>query len=366
MTSQLLCKVLEDTGYLSDGHPARGVRIDEHVGDQIGGFRPDALWKSDSALTVYFKSEPKVPSREKVAGWHREIWNRGFAPLLWVVSPEKIELYNSFGRPRKLGDASEHRLRSFRLIKSELKELDAFAGRLAMETGKFWQQPQAREVDRKTSVDRQLLFDLARLEQNLVKEKNMSRPDAQGLIGRSIFIQYLIDRRIVTIQHLENFYGHKTLADILRNTHATKQLFDWLQKTFNGDMFPSEDASVPCENQLRRVADFLEAVDSKGQMTFFPYQFGVIPVELISSIYEQFTRSDSSTHDDERSARSDPSTQYTHHETDVFYTRPPLVSLVLDEIMDGLTGKAAPASSWSKRCESSLISVRTTPSGVVN
>ena len=341
MTDRSLYEVLVATGYLADGHPAHGVQIgdDVHVGDQTRGFRPDALWKGDSALTVYFKSEPEVPSGEQVAGWHREIWNQGFAPLLWVVSPEKIDLYNGFGRPRQSGNAAEHRLRTFERIESKLEELDAFAGRLAMETGRFWQEPDASRVDRKTSVDRQLLSDLAALERDLVAV-DMSRPDAQGLIGRSIFTQYLIDRRIVTTRRLANAYGHETLAAILRDRRATKQLFDWLRETFNGDMFPSGGASVPRASHLHRVADFLEAVDpDSGQMTFFPYRFDVIPVELISSIYEQFARSDLPARSEERSARSASSARGDHHETDVFYTRLPLVSLVLDEVTDGLTGK---------------------------
>ena len=341
MTDQSLYEVLEATGYLADGHPAHGVRIgdDVHVGDQTRGFRPDALWKGDSALTIYFKSEPEAPSGEQVAEWHREIWNRGFAPLLWVVSPEKIELYNGFGRPRQSGNATEHRLRTFERIESKLEMLDAFAGRLAMETGRFWQEQDASKVDRKTSVDRQLLSDLAALERDLV-QADMSRPDAQGLIGRSIFTQYLIDRRIVTTRRLANIYGHDTLAAILRDRRATKRLFDWLRETFNGDMFPSKGSSVPRASHLHRVADFLDAVDpDSGQMTFFPYQFDVIPVELISSIYEQFARSDPPARDDARSARSASSARDDHHETDVFYTRLPLVSLVLDEITDELTGK---------------------------
>ena len=354
MTGQLLYEVLETTGYLVDGQPAHGVHMgaDAHTGDRTRSFRPDALWKGDSALTVYFKSEPEVPSGEQVAGWHREIWNQGFAPLLWVVSPEKIELYNGFGRPRQTGSAAEHLLDTFERVESRLKVLDAFAGRLAMETGRFWQEPEARKVDRKTSVDRQLLSDLAALERDLV-DADMSRPDAQGLIGRSIFTQYLIDRRIVTTRHLAKVYGHDTLAAILRDRRATKRLFDWLRETFNGDMFPSGGSSAPRAGHLGRVADFLEAVDpDTGQMMFFPYQFDVIPVELISSIYEQFARSDSPTRDDEQSARPDSSVHNderslrpdqpardVRHGTDVFYTRLPLVSLVLDEITDGLTGK---------------------------
>ena len=327
MTIQPWHDVLEATGYLTNGEPAHGVHLDEDARgkSRTRDFRPDALWRSESSLTVYFKSvEPEVPSEDQVARWRREIWNQGFAPLLWVISPENIYIYNGFGLPQKTGDADEHLLWTFKRIESELDKLDAFAGRLAMETGRFWQD--AHQVDRKTCVDQQLLSDLAALERDLVAA-DMSQPDAQGLIGRSIFTQYLIDRRIVTTRRLARDYGHRTLSAILRNRQATERLFNWLREVFNGDMFPSEGSSAPRAAHLRRVADFLEAVDPKsGQTKLFPYQFDVIPVELISSIYEQFARSDASTSSD-------------HHGTDVFYTRLPLVSLVLDEITEGLTGK---------------------------
>ena len=325
MKTQVLSEVLEATGYMANGEPVPGVHLDEeaHARCQAREFLPDALWRSDSALTVYFKSEPEVPSEEDIARWHREIWNQGFAPLLWVVSPRRIDLYNGFAQPLKTGDASTHLLRTFKKIENELDELDAFAGRLAMETGRFWQQ--ANNVDRSASVDRKLLSDLSALEGDLVSV-GLDHSGAQGLIGRSIFTQYLIDRQIVTEQFLEKEYDHPSFPSILRDPPATAQLFSWLREVFNGDMFPEEGDVMPDAEHLSRVADFLEAMDPEtGQMTFFPYQFDVIPVELISSIYEQF-------------AHADPSASNTRSEKDVFYTRLSLVSLVLDEITEGLTG----------------------------
>ena len=328
MTAEALHDVLEATGYLANGWPAHGVCL----GNEAGGghraqdFVPDASWRGESALTVYFKHKQNTPSDDEVARWRRAIWNKGFAPLLWVVSPDKIDIYNGFGRPKLVGDAAKYRLRTFKRIEGDLDKLDAFAGRLAMETGKFWSQ--APRVNRRTSVDRQLLSDLAALERGLTK-KDLDRPSAQGLIGRSIFTQYLIDRGIITSELLESDYGHGTLAAILRDRAATERLFGWLRRTFNGDMFPSQGPALPGAEYLLRVADFLDAVDPEsGQQTLFPYQFDVIPVELISSIYEQFVH-------------SDPSSGSAGLETDVFYTRLPLVSLILDEITEGLTGEEA-------------------------
>ena len=326
MIDQSLSQVLEATGYLQNDEPAPGVYLDDDARTrcQAREFEPDALWRSESALTVYFKLEREDPSTEQVERWRQEIWNQGFAPLLWVVSPHRIDLYNGFGRPRETEDAAAYRLGTFKLIASELDKLDAFAGRLVMETGQFWQQTPS--VDRKTSVDRQLLNDLAALEHDLV-EARLGRPDAQGLIGRSIFTQYLIDRKIITKPFLASEYGHHTFPSILRDPHATERLFDWLRDSFNGDMFPLNGSTAPRPNHLRRVADFLEAVDPQsGQTTLFPYQFDVIPVELISSIYEQF-------------AHSTPKTPNRNLRRDIFYTRLSLVSLVLDETMEGLSGE---------------------------
>ena len=323
MIAQPLRDVLESTGYLVNGEPAHGVYLAEDARSrcQARKFSPDALWRSDSSLTVYFKSEPAAPSDQQVADWRQEIWNQGFAPLLWVVSPDRIDLYNGFGRPKEMGDAKTYRLRTFQTIETQIDDLDTFAGRFAMETGQFWQQ--APDVNRKTCVDRQLLSDLAALERDLV-DSGLDRTDAQALIGRSIFTQYLIDRRIITERFLEHNYNHYTLPSILRDPMVTKRLFDWLRETFNGDIFPLDGTYVQDADHLARVADFLQAVDpNTKQMKLFPYQFDVIPVELISSIYEQF-------------AHAHPSD--TDSGKDVFYTRLSLVSLVMDEIADGLTG----------------------------
>ena len=328
MAVQVLQEVLEATGYLINGQPAHGVYLHEEAAEKCHAreFSPDALWRSDSTLTVYFKFAQEPPSDDLVADWRREVWNQGFAPLLWIISPQKIDLYNGFGRPREEGDADENRLSTFRRIAESLEQLDAFAGRLAMETGQFWQQEEARKVNRKTSVDQQLLSDLARLEKDLLA-LGLARSDAQGLLGQSIFAQYLIDRRIVTEQLLEKECGECTLPAILRDPSATKRLFHWLRDTFNGDLFPSGNSDTPYDEQLSKVADFLEGVEPEsGQRILFPYQFDVIPVELISSIYEQFTHANPS------SANSDSG-------IDVFYTRLSLVSLVLDEILEGLTGE---------------------------
>lgn len=335
MTSTHFHNVLEATGFLlPGGQPAPGVLLGEEAQQKRRGhrsFSPDALWRSTSTLlTVYFKYASTSPSEEEIGIWRQEIWNEGFAPLLWVVSPDRIDLYNGFALPEQMADAEENRLRTYRNVIAELDKLDQFAGRLAMETGHFWNQ--RHSVTRETSVDHKLLSDLAFLEDDL-NTAGLEHIDAQGLIGRTIFTQYLVDRKIIGESKLKAICGYSALPEVLHDRRATEKLFTWLSETFNGDMFPSSGAMTPATRHLERIAKFLEAVDPEtGQTTFFPYQFDVIPVELISAIYEQFV------HTEARQSAGNTS-RSSARQMGVYYTRLPVVSLVLDEVMDGLTGK---------------------------
>lgn len=332
MNTQPLYDVLEATGYLVNGAPAPNVTMGHHNrhAPRRRNFTPDATWQwprrqpSRPSLSVYFKYEPRSPSHDTVAQWRQEIWNEGTVPLLWVISPDKVDLYNGFARPRGSGDAEANKLQTFKRTTSDLAVLDGAAGRLAMETDRFWQHQMARKVNRRTSVDRLLLRDIARLEKDLSSD-GMLELDAQGLIGRSIFAQYLVDREIVTKTFLTKLARRAKLSEVLRDQAMAERLFDWLREVFNGDMFTDSGTSAKAAH-LNRVANFLDAVDpDTRQTTLFPYRFDIIPVELISSIYEQFVRSE------------EPTTQNTSPQ-DVHYTRLSLVSMVLDEVMDECSG----------------------------
>ena len=324
-----LRRALERTGYLTGAGPAAAtVRLAED-GDMArpASFEPEAWWRSNpdatarhggADLKVYFKFVAE-PDAAPAAAWQQEVWNQGFCPLLWLVSPQRIDIYNGFGQPRPPADAARNRLDTFRLVDAELARLDRLAGRLAMETGQFWRQ--RPDVNRASAVDGQLLRDLAALKGDL-EAAGLAAASAQALIGRSIFTQYLIDRRIVSPERLGQISGYGAFPDVLQDRTATARLFEWLRDTFNGDMFPS-GAPVPAARHLGRVHDFLTATEPRtGQRSLFPYRFDVIPVELISAIYEQFVHSEGS----------------SGKQADVHYTPLSAVSLVLDEVFAGLTG----------------------------
>ncbi len=85
---------------------------------------------------------------------------------------------------------------------------------------------------------------------------------------------------------------------------------------FNGDVFRREAISQPAtQDALNELSDFFRAADlASGQQSLWPYDFAIIPPELISSIYEQLLSTNQ---------RRDAA----------YYTPRHLVDLVLDELL---------------------------------
>lgn len=315
--SSHLHSVLQSTGFLIGNEPAPGLDLNPSLQRRSDKFQPDAVWRDRTNLEVFFKSTPSAPDPKDIASWHRDAWNLGVAPLLWVVSPQKIELYNTFQRPDSSTSADAHLLKTFAALDEELIRLDEYAGRLSMLSGQFWTDE--RRVKRDGRVDQQLLRDLQSLESRLCTE-GLDRAVAQGLLGRSIFIRYLTDRSIVGSDILKEF-GSTNLREILGGQQTAYQLFDWIRDTFNGDLFPvtSAERRAVKSKHLRLVAETLAGVSPvTGQGSLWPYEFDVIPIELISSIYEQFAHTENSD-----SAQNDG----------LHYTPISLVKLVLDEVL---------------------------------
>lgn len=329
MIAEPLGRVLEATGYLVDGRPAAPTVVlsgKSSPKPRRLSFAPDVEWRSRSAHTIYFKYVDERPSGELVGRWQREVWNHGFAPLLWIVSSDHTDLYNGFGLPRNPDRAEENRLRTFRNIQTDLRDLDQLAGRLAMETGQFWRTES--RVHRRDTVDRRLLDDVGVLERDLVLS-GLDRDAAQALIGRSIFAKYLVDREIVPATLLRKISGEAKLPDVLRCKSSTRRFFAWLRETFNGDMFPSSLA-LPEVAHSERIAQFLEGTDpNTGRRLLFPYQFEVIPVELISSMYEQFVHA---------ATRPSPTGTTDARHQGVYYTPLAVVRLTLNRLAPSLSG----------------------------
>ena len=82
----------------------------------------------------------------------------------------------------------------------------------------------------------------------------------------------------------------KNFVELLENGNFKKiaDFFCYFKSKFKGDVF-SNNTLLFDKNSLEIVASFFRGDEiATGQMTLFPYDFSIIPIELISSIYERF------------------------------------------------------------------------------
>jgi N-6 DNA methylase len=358
VTSDAFRRTLTETGFfLPDGEPAPGMtlqgdpdrsRLRPILLDKGVGLNAEAVFSSHATPVIIFKDAgDREPTTQDLDSWHEAAWNFGLAPLLWVVTPSDVRLYNCYAAPEK--SAPRGRLTSLERyphdLPEALQELNATCGRFATETGAFWSSAIGSKIDRNTRVDRQLLEEIRALEnklsvlpphatvqQNILADESVvARDFAQRLIGRCIFAWYLIDRNIAR----KIFPKHLPLdpAEIFSDKRSVLSLFRWLRLTFNGDLFPIDDIDMEnarlSDAHLALIRQFIEGQSlvegMSGQGRLFRFRFNAIPVELISSVYEQFARTGTAEEADRQS---------------LHYTPVELVNFILDPVFDGLPASA--------------------------
>lgn len=298
---------------------------------------------------IYFAALDAYDS-ETIAELHRLAWNSGEAPLLFVVLPDQLLVYNNYEIParRDAMGSVDNSIGLFERI-TEVSDLEVARKKLRqfhrtqIETGEFWRVNKKR-FNINTRVDTTLMCNLKAIRKTLLAGvKALAQSDCypslndkecseivHSLLGRSILIKYL-EERIDSNNHsvfppdfFKQFVPNACqYADVLSDWSATYALFNELEKKFNGDLFPvSEKEKIfISQNDLTELQQFLLGTSDLAtqQLALWPlYSFNVIPIQLISSIYELFFHL----------AETDPD-----KDNGTYYTPYHLVELLMDEVL---------------------------------
>ncbi|MGK7878812.1 MAG: class I SAM-dependent DNA methyltransferase [Crocosphaera sp.] len=257
-------------------------------------------------LRVWSCCEPPEPSRnQRISLFLALTFLKGTETLvillLWVI----------IATSKKLNPIEEISL-------SSLSEQAANALQwVELVSGEFFEKHSDR-FQRSGAADQKLLENLKEVRKQLIDE-GLDSGSIHDLLARLIFIQYLFQKTDVDgqpalnqeiIQDLVNTNilskAYDNLPDILENFEDAYQLFRWLNHKFNGDLFPGKGNTEQEREQewqaemnkvkqndsyLKKLAYFIRGdLDfTSGQLCLWPmYSFDVIPLEFISSIYEEF------------------------------------------------------------------------------
>ncbi len=268
-------------------------------------------------------------------------WNFCRTPLLITLEPHLLRTWSCYEKP----EAQSGKFPDEPIVScgdGDSLDLTTLADTLhwsQLASGQFLER-HADRFDRSQRADAMLLENLRyvreRLTRTTAEESGLSVGTAHDLLARVVFVQFLFDRmdsqgraalnkERLTKLHKAGVLAkfHNDLYSILTHKGDTFALFKWLNKRFNGDLFPrnlsAEEREVKTPH-LKTLADFVSGSlqMENGQYLLWPhYSFDTIPLEFVSSIYEEFV-----------TKRNDGAKGVGEH-----YTRPFLVDFMLDKVL---------------------------------
>lgn len=227
-----------------------------------------------------------------------------------------------------------------------------------LSVGKTWELLFNKYYKNVHKVDQFLLDNIIDARRILIAKDgcNLAPKVANRLIGRLLFVRYLIDRK-VTFSGQRPITGETILERrqnlnlLIKSKTNLYEFFEYLTKRFNGDLFPlieSDENGVEIYNEVKLVKSehllvlhhlfscssfFKNGGVTKGnyivqRSLFDVYDFEIIPVELISNIYENFI---GNVQENSNVKFSNFIVKSKREEVKAFYTPPFIVDYILSQ-----------------------------------
>lgn len=305
-----------------DGEVFHGFSSD--INKKLEDIKPDAFYVFNNQPFVLFFDLTSNTDLEKENEIHKKVWSFDNAPIIFVIKDSEVKVYNALNFEKHKG------LEEIKLSEKERIKKFSFWNLQSGEAFEWFYEKYKKTVLKKR-VNQQLFENIKQtiiiLKDNFGLEESL----AKILVLRLIFIRYLIDRKI----KIDTSFIHgseddlisrrKSLSEVISNPKQLVTFFDYLNKRFNGVLFKDSNIELSFDQAslLSKLfnPDGVSAEDKRNLFSDFDFQFdvfdfGIIPVELISGIYETLL-------DEE-----------TKNATSAVYTPPFLVDYILTQTVD--------------------------------
>lgn len=241
---------------------------------------PTAFFCFDNKPIILFFDNPA-----NKATLHEAIWNFNECPVAIIIENDSVEIFNGF-----------HYLKDSKSLEKlgESNKLNDFSY-FELVTGRTWEQYK-EHLDYKNRVDYHLLQNIKDARQILVGNDEKRAKLVNALLGKVIFVRYLIDRKVkMRFDGKLRPWSNQEFCKLLDDHQQIEQFFEYLEdkdKGFNGDLFPlSSDEYKQVKKSDYQVLKRLllgEEIAKNQSSLFELYDFSIIPIEFISNVYELF------------------------------------------------------------------------------
>lgn len=233
------------------------------------------------------------PTREQEI--HKQVWSFDQSPLVFIVKDGDIKIFNAFSYEKKV-----NRLQEIKLNVSENRdEIFSFWN---LQSGATWiwlQENHYKNTIQNKRVNQKLFENIKLVRETLTNKSNegyLSEDDSNILILRLIFIRYLIDRNVKLdteyINGSEIIERKKSFSELIEKPRKLNEFFSKLNDKFNGVLFKDIKIQLSKIQATALAQVFNGEKPESGSLFdgtdfyFEVFDFSIIPVEVISGIYE--------------------------------------------------------------------------------
>lgn len=241
-----------------------------------------------------FDFTQKIITTEEKNRIHIQMWNGYQVPVYIIIEKSTVSIFDSRKRPKEKNDDYVKEL--LILSGQTLKEFRA----QDFDSGIFWdEQDEKRDFRFEESATRDLIRGLKEVYFDFQKESGLDKHIALKLLVQSLLIKYLEERDEKSASgyfagtYFKKYFQCSDFCDTIR-AGKFLDLLDQLARDFNGKIFEWErEGEIEQRNaiqqvEIRKLADYLDGKSKKDQYVLWRlYSFSHLPVEVISSVYEE-------------------------------------------------------------------------------
>lgn len=275
-------KLNEDNGLFLKGDL---LKINSRIRNSLKYIDYDAIYILNENPLIIFK-EYEDYSAEEIKEFRKRIWNLNDIPIIFIVLPDEIQVYNS-----NIFDDENSFLGKF----SKNEELEIF-NIYNLANGTFFDK-YSNSFNNSKKVQNYLM-DNIKITIKLLKKDQLPLEIIHSLIGKLIFSKYLIDRGICKDEFFINNYGCD-FNNLILKKECLFEFFNLLEEKFNPDLFKltEDQKNMITDKHLTNLHKLFSGFDMnhpQQSVLDCPYDFNIIPIELISNIYEAFLQDNDS------------------------------------------------------------------------
>jgi hypothetical protein len=269
-----------------------GDTIKQYLSSQmyrvVKELNPNAIFCTDNKPFIAFFEDNDNIDKQLL---YKKIWNTQI-PVVFLINADKIEIFNGCSL-----DTKTNELVFVDRLSYEKLDINSEFSFWNITHPNFWNKYKSKFSTPK--IDSIMLENIRCITQ-LLKKSNCAEFSIT-IVLRLIFIRFLIDRGVDL--DYQNFSGsinesQEAFLNMLRSKEELYKLFKHLKNKFNGNLFEiyydksgKSESDLLDDHSLHQLYDLMagELEIKTGQLSLFPlYDFNIIPIELISNIYERF------------------------------------------------------------------------------